>query len=210
MATGKNTVCTPSNGTSSRLLPFISHCLDSFTTWRTVFIKQERSPTHRTLHETFGARHPSSVTPLTGRASFPPGEAKGAGAEVNRAATNLPSHILDGGDRFTVCTLLNGTSSKSLPLGFPRGKPRRIVRIRPRFHKTASACRETPLRLAKSRLTAVARLHGACASLSQPLRAASSPIGSQGDLLPCPHEDFGQGGVGIQDDGFFGAGQALF
>ena len=34
-----------------------------------------------------------------------------------------------------------------------------------------------PLRLAKSRLTAVARLHGACASLSQPLRAASSPIG---------------------------------
>ena len=122
MATGKNTVCTPSNGTSSRLLPFISHCSDSFTTWRTVFIKQERSPTHRTLHETFGARHPSSVTPRKGRASFPPGEAKGAGAEVNRAATNLPSHILDGGDRFTVCTLLNGTSSKSLPLGFPRGE----------------------------------------------------------------------------------------
>ena len=122
MATGKNTVCTPPNGTSSRLLPFISHCSDSFTTWRTIFIKQERSPTHRTLHETFGARHPSSVTPLTGRASFPPGEAKRAGAEVNRAATNLPSHILDGGDRFTVCTLLNGTSSKSLPLGVPRGE----------------------------------------------------------------------------------------
>ena len=34
-----------------------------------------------------------------------------------------------------------------------------------------------PLRLAKSRLTAVARLHGACGRTSQPLRAASSPIG---------------------------------
>ena len=44
---------------------------------RTVFIKQALFPTHRTLYQTFGARHPSSVTPLTGRASFPPGEAKG-------------------------------------------------------------------------------------------------------------------------------------
>ena len=35
----------------------------------------------------------------------------------------------------------------------------------------------TPLRLAKSRLAAVARLHGACASLSQAVRPASSPIG---------------------------------
>ena len=50
---------------------------DSFTMWRTAFIKQAPFPIHRTLHETFGARHPSSVTPLTGRASFPPGEAKG-------------------------------------------------------------------------------------------------------------------------------------
>ena len=44
---------------------------------RTAFIKQALFPTHRTLYQAFGARHPSSVTPLTGRASFPPGEAKG-------------------------------------------------------------------------------------------------------------------------------------
>ena len=44
---------------------------------RTVFIKQALFPTHRTPYQAFGARHPSSVTPLTGRASFPPGEAKG-------------------------------------------------------------------------------------------------------------------------------------
>ena len=47
------------------------------------FIKQVPISTHRTLHEIFGARRPSSVTPLTGRASFPPGEAKGD-------ATNSP------------------------------------------------------------------------------------------------------------------------
>ena len=47
---------------------------------RTVFIKQAPFSTHRTPYQAFGARHPSSVTPLTGRASFPPGEAKGASA----------------------------------------------------------------------------------------------------------------------------------
>ena len=50
----------------SRLLPLISHCSDSFTTWRTALIKQAPFSTHRTLHETFGARHPSSVTPRWG------------------------------------------------------------------------------------------------------------------------------------------------
>ena len=59
---------------------------------------------------------------------------------------------------------------------FPPGEAKGIVRIRPGFYKAVGACRETPLRLAKSRLTAVARLHGACASLSQPLRAASSAL----------------------------------
>ena len=34
---------------------------DSFTTWRTVFIKQAPFSTHRTLYKTFGARRPSSV-----------------------------------------------------------------------------------------------------------------------------------------------------
>ena len=82
---------------------------------RTVFIKQALFPTHRTLYQAFGARHPSSVTPLTGRASFPPGEAKG------------------------LCEFARDFMKPSLPTA-------------------------TPLRLAKSRLTAVARLHGACAS----------------------------------------------
>ena len=122
MATGKDTVCTPSNGTSSRLLPFISHYSDSFTTRENGFYKTSTFPHSSNPLSNFRCT-PSLIShaPL-GRASFPPGEAKGAGAEVNRAATNLPSHILDGGDRFTVCTLLNGTNSKSLPLGFPRGE----------------------------------------------------------------------------------------
>ena len=56
-----NTVCTPFDGISLRLLQIVSLCSASFPTWRTAFIKQERSLTHRTLYETFGARHPSSV-----------------------------------------------------------------------------------------------------------------------------------------------------
>ncbi len=71
------------------------------------------------------------------------------------------------------CRFRSAVKSASSPIGEPSG----LLRIRPGFHKGMSAYRETPLRLAKSRLTAVARLHGACASLSQPLRAASSPIG---------------------------------
>ena len=61
MATGKDTVCTSFNGISLKLLQIISLCSDSFTTWRTAFIKQAPFSTHRTLHETFGARRPSSV-----------------------------------------------------------------------------------------------------------------------------------------------------
>ena len=62
----------------------------------------------------------------------------------------------------------NHTPSVS-PYGLPAppSGSRGIVRIRPGFHKAVSACRETPLRLAKSRLTAVARLHGACGRTSQ-------------------------------------------
>ena len=51
---------------------------------------------------------------------------------------------------------------------FPPGEAKGIVRIRPGFYKAVGACRETPLRLAKSRLTAVARLHSARGRLSQP------------------------------------------
>ena len=42
-------------------MQIISLCSDSFTTWTTAFIKQAPFSTHRTLHETFGARRPSSV-----------------------------------------------------------------------------------------------------------------------------------------------------
>jgi len=66
----------------------------------------------------------------------------------------------------------NHTPSVS-PYGLPAppSGSRGIVRIRPGFHKAVSAYRETPLRLAKSRLTAVARLHGACGRTSQALWA---------------------------------------
>ena len=62
----------------------------------------------------------------------------------------------------------NSTPSVS-PFGLPAppSGSRGIVRIRPGFHEAITAYRETPLRLAKSRLTAVARLHGACGRTSQ-------------------------------------------
>ena len=64
------------------------------------------------------------------------------------------------------------------PFGLPAppSGSRGIVRIRLMFHKTVSACRETPLRLAKSRLTAVARLHGACGRTSQAPWACQLPF----------------------------------
>ena len=64
------------------------------------------------------------------------------------------------------------------PFGLPAppSGSRGIVRIRPGFHKGMSAYRETPLRLAKSRLTAVARLHGACGRTSQALWACQLPF----------------------------------
>ena len=82
---------------------------DSFTTWRRGFIKQVPISTHRTLHKTFGARHPSSVTPRWGapaigsrydchrqplllkdslRSATPPGEAKGAGTNSYQCIPN--------------------------------------------------------------------------------------------------------------------------
>ena len=82
------------------------------------------------------------------------------------------------------CRFRSAVKSASSPNG---GAKVGLARICPRFHKAIGACRETPLRLAKSRLTAVARLHSACASLSQPLRAASSPIGEpRGLTRPSP------------------------
>ena len=66
---------------------------------------------------------------------------------------------------------LAGSEEPSRLPASPRGKPREIVRIRPGFYKTVSTYRKTPLRLAKSRLTAVARLHGACGRTSQALWA---------------------------------------
>ena len=100
-----------------------------------VFIKQAPFSAHRTIHENFGARHPSSVF---------------------------------FGNRFR--------SADCQKIQLPPGEAKGIVRIRPGFYKAVGACCETPLRLAKSRLTAVARLHGACGRTSQPLRAASSAL----------------------------------
>ena len=47
---------------------------DSFTMRGTAFMKQVRCSTHRALHETFGARHPSSVTPRWGAPASPRGK----------------------------------------------------------------------------------------------------------------------------------------
>ena len=49
----------------------------------------------------------------------------------------------------------------------PRGKPSGLLRLRLGYHEAIGAYRETPLRLAKSRLAAVARLHGACGRTRQ-------------------------------------------
>ena len=77
MATGEDTVCISSNGISLKSLQITFLCLDSFTTWRRVFIKRGRYPIHRTLHEAFGARHPSSVTPRWGAPASPRGKPRG-------------------------------------------------------------------------------------------------------------------------------------
>ncbi len=76
MATGEDTVCISSNGISLKSLQITFLCLDSFTTWRRVFIKRGRYPIHRTLHEAFGARHPSSVSPY-GLPASPRGKPRG-------------------------------------------------------------------------------------------------------------------------------------
>ena len=70
------------------------------------------------------------------------------------------------------CRFRSAVKSASSPIGEPSG----LLRIRPGFHKGMSAYRETPLRLAKSRLTAVARLHGACGRTSQALWACQLPF----------------------------------
>ena len=87
----------------SRLLPLISHCSDSFTTWRTALIKQAPFSTHRTLHETLGARHPSSVSPLG--CQLPPGGSQGGTVRIR-----LGYHEAIGAYRET---------PQSAPLGLP-------------------------------------------------------------------------------------------
>ena len=70
------------------------------------------------------------------------------------------------------CRFRSAVKSASSPIGEPSG----LLRIRPGFHKAVSAYCETPLRLAKSRLTAVARLHGACGRTSQAPWACQLPF----------------------------------
>ena len=122
---------------------------DSFTTWRRAFIKPGRNPTHRTLHEAFGARHPSSVTPRWGAPAI--GSRYDCHRQPLLLKDSLRSATPPGGSQGGLCVFARGFIKRWVPTA-------------------------TPLRLAKSRLAAVARLHGACASLSQPLRAASSAL----------------------------------
>ena len=78
------------------------------------------------------------------------------------------------------CRFRSAVKSASSPSGEPSG----LLRIRLGYHEAIGACRKTPLRLAKSRLTAVARLHGACGRTSQAVRPASSPF--RGAFLAAP------------------------
>ena len=178
MATGKNTVCTPSNGTSSRLLPFISHCSDSFTAWRTVFIKQERSPTHRTLHETFGARHPSSVTPLTGRASFPPGEAKGSRYVFARdfIKTRVPTAKPLSQAPWACQLPFQGRFSRCPPWGWCSAQRIKIVMIAGGNH-TSVSCREAAKGVPSVFLSCC---HSSNNTPSVSLCSTAPPLGSQG------------------------------
>ena len=122
--------------------------------------------------------------------------AGGAGSPLGlteRATAPTPFWRVKGALKGMVVTNSPGLSqnrSCMLPLSVslcstapPKGEPSGLLRIRPRFHKTIGAYRETPLRLAKSRLTAVARLHGACGRTSQALWACQLPFqGSQGRI----------------------------
>ena len=79
------------------------------------------------------------------------------------------------------CRFRSAVKSASSPNG---GAKVGLARICPRFHKAIGAYCETPLRLAKSRLAAVARLHGACGRTSQAQRACQLPF--QGRFSCCP------------------------
>ena len=79
-------------------------------------IKQVRYPIHRTLHETLGARHPSSVSPL--------------GCQLlNQGMIATGNHYFE---RFAA--LCNT----------PGGSQGGTVRIRLGYHEAIGACRETP------------------------------------------------------------------
>ena len=70
--------------------------------------------------------------------------------------------------------------ARQLPPGGSQGG---TVRIRLGYHEAIGAYRETPLRLAKSRLMAVARLHGACGRTSQALWACQFPFQGRQEWL---------------------------
>ena len=79
---------------------------------------------------------------------------------------------------FLTCYHSTNHTPSVRPFGLPAppSGSQGIVRIRPTLSKTTTACRKTPLRLAKSRLTAVARLHGACGRTSQAPWACQLPF----------------------------------
>ena len=99
-------------------------CLNSFTTWRRVFIKQVPSPAHRTLHENFGARHPSSVSP------------NGLPAIGSRYGCHRQPLLL----------------KDSLRSATPPGEAKGVVRIRPGFHEAITAYRNPSAAAAAAQL----------------------------------------------------------
>ena len=132
--------------------------------------------------------------------------AGGAGSPLGlteRATAPTPFWRVKGALKGMVVTNSPGLSqnrSCMLPLSVslcstapPKGEPSGLLRIRPRFHKTIGAYRETPLRLAKSRLTAVARLHGACGRTSQPRWGCQLPFQGSQERIDLPF----QGRVGF-------------
>ena len=89
MATGKDTVCTSSNGISSRLLPFISHYSDSFTTRENGFYKTSTFPHSSNPLSNFRCT-PSLISHAPyGARQLPPGGSQGGSVRIRLGAFQM-------------------------------------------------------------------------------------------------------------------------